>query len=180
MPGRQHPITIFTPVRRLWALWLSLSWPLARPNPLVVRPLRQLSFIHFAHWSLVRRVPRRRGRRLPYPYVLFQSNFNGAVDQYVDAFALVVPWRMRLMWGGAYGFPDVTPTGRFKRYVLEHQVPATDHYWSAYPEASTRMIRSALALREPFEAFAAEARDLPPERFAAAWRRFVTEVQSHL
>src|SRR5947208_10429763 len=101
--SRISPITIISPVRRWWAWWLRLTWPLARRNTLVVRPLVRLGFINFAHWSLFDRVPatagRRAPRRLPQPYILFESNFNGPAEIYIDAFALVVPLRLGLLWG---------------------------------------------------------------------------------
>src|SRR5437867_1384311 len=94
------------------------------------RPVRRLSFISFAHWAVVDRMPpgRKRGaRRLPHPYVLFQSNFNGAAAEYVEAFARGLTWRMRGLWGGAYGVPDPARMVAFTRYIQEHWV-ATEHY----------------------------------------------------
>ena len=183
-PGdRISPITIISPVRRWWAWWLRLTWPLARGNPLVVRPLVRLGFINFAHWSLFDHVPaaaeRRAVRRLPQPYILFQSNFNGPKELYVDAFSLVVPVRLRLLWGGAYGYPGARPTERFRRFIEQHAV-GSEHYWSAYPQASSRMVVSALELRERADRFARGAAALPPDEFAAAYRSFLREVQRHL
>lgn len=180
---RIAPITIISPVRRWWALWLRFTWPFARRNRLVTRPLVKLGFINFAHWSVFDRVParapRRDARRLPQPYILFQSNFNGPASLYIDAFSLVVPGRLRLLWGGAYRYPGARPMERFNRFIERHAVP-TGHYWAAYPEASSRMVVSALALRRSFDEFAREAAALPPDRFAAAYQRFLTDVQEHL
>ena len=107
--GRAQAVVVISPARRWWAWWLRLSWPLADRNPLIKRTLVRLAFIHVAHWALVDKVPARDTgagtRRLPHPYLLFQSNFNDNLAAYIDAFALIVPWRMRLMWHGAYGFP---------------------------------------------------------------------------
>jgi hypothetical protein len=181
--GRISPITIISPVRRWWAWWLRLTWPLARGNPIVVRPLVRLGFINFAHWSLFDRVPagagRRPARRLRQPYILFQSNFNGPADLYIDAFSLVVPVRLRLLWGGAYRYPGARPMERFRRFIDDHKIDSA-HYWSAYPQASSRMVVSALELRERVDGFAREAASLPPDEFAAAYGRFVGEVQGHL
>lgn len=179
MHGRAQPISIASPVRRPWALWLRLTWPTARGNPLVLRPLFRLAFIHFAHWSLLTRVPTRGGRRLRHPVILFQSNFNGPVEHYVDAFSLRVPWRMRAMWQGAYGFPGPQPVGPFKAYILA-QAATADHFWCAYPQASTRMIVAALHLRDRWSAFEPQARGLPARALQRAWTRFVTEAQGML
>jgi hypothetical protein len=171
--GRAQAITIISPVRTWWAWWLRLSWPLARNNPLVLRPLFRLAFIHFAHWSLVRRPSG--------PYLLFQSTFNGDVKQYVDAFSLTVPGRMRLMWGGAHGFPGPRPMERFKTFIFAQAVPDDGyHFWSAYPEATTRMVCAALDLRPRFDRFHRDGAEATPEEFAAGYRAFLTEVQGRL
>jgi len=151
---------------------------------LIVRPLLALRFIHFAHWSLVTHVPSRaprgRSRRLPHPYLLFHSNFDGAVDQYIDAFSLQVPGRMWLCWGGAYGFPGPRPTGRFKRYILPHVVEDA-HYFCVYPEASTKMILSALRVSDELARFANDQAELSdPGAFLAAWRQLLARVANDL
>jgi hypothetical protein len=180
---RIAPITIISPVRRWWAWWLRLTWPLARANPLIIRPLVRLGFINFAHWSLFDRVPaggnRRDRRRLDRPYILFQSNFNGPADLYIDAFSLVVRGRLWLLWGGSYGYPGARPMEGFRRFIFQKQVP-TDHYWAAYPDGSSRMVVSALALRKAVDGFAQGAAELPPDEFATAYRRFLGDVQGHL
>ncbi|HLM50793.1 MAG TPA: hypothetical protein VK279_09615 [Solirubrobacteraceae bacterium] len=182
-PSRVAPITIISPVRRAWAWWLRLTWPLARRNPAIVRPLVRLGFINFAHWSLVDRIPasarRREGVRLPHPYVLFQSNFNGPADLYIDAFSQVVRGRIWLLWGGAYRYPGARPMERFKRFIFARAIP-TDHYWCAYPQSSSRRIVSTLALTREVDAFGRRAAELPPAEFAAACDRFLADVAGHL
>jgi hypothetical protein len=178
---RIAPITVITPVRRLWALWLRLSWPVADASRLVKRPLLNLSFIHAAHWGLVDRLMvAGRRRRLPTPYVVFQSNFDGPVTEYAEAFAITVPWRIRGLWGGAYGFSDPGTPNRFVDYVKAHRVPGPYHYYSRYPTATVRTVSAALELRESFERFRRESEGLDAEEFAAAWQRFLTRQQGRL
>src|SRR2546421_61919 len=66
-----------------------------------------------------------------------------------------MPVRMRLIWGSSFGFPGAKPVGLFKRYITHNQFEA-DHFYSAYPEATTTMVSSALALSQKFDAFRAE------------------------
>ncbi len=173
-------------MRRWWALWLRLDFAAlallkrllrqTRPS----RPVRRLSFISFAHWAVVDRVPAdRRGRRLPYPYILFQSNFNGAPHEYFEAFARGLTLRMRGLWSGAYGVPDAGDLTRFARYINRNWI-ATEHYYAAYPHASTKMVLSALALRRQFDEFAAEAPRLEPPEFAHRYGEFLARAQRHL
>jgi hypothetical protein len=178
--GRAQAVTIISPVHRWWALWLRLTWPLADRLPSVKRPLVQLSFIHFAHWSLVDRIPpgarRAQARRLPHPYLLFLTNFNDDLDAYIDAFALVVPWRMRAMWQGVFRFPGPRPVDRFLSFIRERTTP-TQYYYCAYPEASSTMVVAALRLRDHHRSFLAEAAQLDDAEFAASYADFLTRTQ---
>ena len=183
-PPAIGPITVLTPVRRLWSWWLRLSWLFADRSPWIKRPLLALSFIHAAHWGLMDRLPasgpRRRGRRLPVPYVVFQSNFDGPAEEYAEAFAIKVAWRINGLWRGAYGFPGPRPQATFVKYVLDHAVNGSYHYYSAYPTGTVRTVRSALELEESFERFRRGAADLDAAAFAEAWREFLTREQRNL
>jgi len=176
---RAQPVTIISPIHRWWAAWLRVTWPGADRTPLVKRTLVRLSFIHFAHWSLVARMPpgRRRGaRRLAPGYVLFQSNFDDDIRAYVDAFALVVPLRMRAMWQGVFHFPGPRPVDRFLSFIVARTTPA-QHYYCAYPHASSSMISAALELADCHERFQREASSLDDEEFATRYAAFITENQ---
>jgi hypothetical protein len=110
--------------------------------------LRDLSFIHFARWSIIRDLPANGSlahRRLSYPHLFFESNFNGGWDEYIDAFSDWLARGMWSFWGSSYGFPGAQPTGPFKQYIKQNEYEAT-HFYSAYPEASTTEIRRALVL----------------------------------
>jgi hypothetical protein len=175
-PARAQPLQIFTPVRRVWGLWLKLSWPPAERFPPVARfvkaPLKRLRFIHFAHWSLLTHMPPRGGRRLPYPYVVFSTTFNGDVNAYIDAFSILIPWRMRLLWQGAFHFPGPEPLGRFRRFITERVVP-TEHFHCAYPQASVKMILGALELEEELDRLRREAPGLDDAEFARRWQQLL-------
>lgn len=177
--GRAQAVVVITPARRWWALWLRLSWPPADRMPWLKRTLVRLAFIHVAHWSLVgklRGYGAARARRLPYPYLLFQSNFNDDLPAYIDAFALIVPWRMRLMWHGVHGFPGPTAVDRFLDFVLQSATPV-QHYYCAYPEGSARMISSAFELSEHSREFEEQTAAADDEAFTAAWWQFVADNQ---
>jgi hypothetical protein len=183
-PPEIKPITVLTPVRRVWSWWLWLSWKFADRSRWIKRPLLALSFINAAHWGLMDRLPpaapRRRARRLPVPYVVFQANFDGPPREYAEAFAIKVAWRINGLWRGAYGFPGPRPQTTFVNYVFDHAVPGPYHYYAAYPGGSVRTIRSALALVESFERFRGRAERLDANEFAEAWGEFLTQEQLNL
>jgi hypothetical protein len=175
------PLTVLTPVPLWWSLWVRVTWLLAAvTGGLVQRPLRNLSFIHFAHWSLIRRWP-------PDPAVgpdrvaprtlLFITTYDGSSIQYIDAFVRVVPNRIEALYAGARGFPGAYRFGPVQRYIDDHRHPV-DHSYAAHPEATTTAIAQALELRDRFAAFERRAGDLVDDaRFAREWERFLTDVQ---
>src|SRR4051794_13053054 len=89
------PLTVLSPVPLWWSLWIRLTWlAAALTGRLVQHRLRDLQFIHFAHWSLVGRWPAdpavSADRAAPRTLV-FLTNFDGSGIQYIDAFVRMVP-----------------------------------------------------------------------------------------
>ena len=182
--GRVQAMTVLTPIRPRSTFLLRLGFFVGRHYKPLSAKLRQLSFIHYARWSIVTRIPEngppQEPERLHYDYLMFTTNFNGTWDQYIDAFSEVVPSRMKAIWGSSFGFPGPAPVGPFKAYIRRNEF-VTNHYYGAYPEASTTLVLSALDLRERFARFARGVQDdIEPEAFRAAWLAFLTEVQAHL
>jgi hypothetical protein len=187
MVGRTTAMTVISAFPRWQATRLEYHWALAnflrrrnRPTA-AVTALTELSFIHFAHWSLFKPPSQgaRTKRRRPYRYLLFESNFNGGKGQYIEAFSLVIPGAMHTIWGGAYGVPPPNPTKPFLGYIEEKEIPVA-HYYCAYPEASTKMVRAALELKKRFDAFEQDTAGLGAELFATRYREFLTDVQGLL
>lgn len=176
--ARAQPINVITPVRRWWGWWLLATWPGAehfRPlRAIVKRPLYRLSFIQFAHWGLLRRMPAAGGKRLKSSYVVFHTNYNGDANTYIDAFSIMVPWRIRGLWQGAIGFPGPKPLGRFRRFIKDHIVE-TLHYYCAYPDASLKIIEAGLELRSERDALLADARSMDDEEFAKRFDAFIAK-----
>jgi hypothetical protein len=174
------PLTVLSPVPRWWALWVRFTWLVSAVlGGLVQRRLRGLSFIHFAHWSLVDRWPRDPGvspdenadRTL-----LFLTTFDGSGIQYIDAFVRIVPDQIQALYGGARGFPGARRFRPVDRYITEHS-QAVDHFYAAHPDATTTVIAQALELRERFAAFERRASDMGDAHFAREWSRFLADVQ---
>jgi hypothetical protein len=86
---------------------------------------------------------------------------------------------MTFFWGSSYGFPKPLPTAPFKAYIRRHEIEAS-HFYSAYPEATTTMVLSALRLDEELATFKQRTADAAPEAFAQAWDEFLSKVQGDL
>src|SRR4051794_20924606 len=121
---------------------MSIDGPVARqPNPMtvfsLVRPrlvtvlefvlgvgrlqrsssnVRKLSYIHFARLALIRRFPHlgQDAEQVPMPLLLFESNYDGTFEDYIDVFSERIPRTMEAFWGTSYGFPGVKPVSPFK------------------------------------------------------------------
>lgn len=184
--GRARAMTVFSPVRPTWrppggVLWLGLVFTFARTFTDRTSTIRELSFIHFARWAVVWQLPDH-GQprdRLRQPLLMFESNYNCTFDQYIDAFSSILGRGMSAIWGTSYGFPGPVPVAPFKRYIRGNEFCA-DHYYSAYPTATTTMVKSAIALRQPLRAFTIRAATLSPDAFQQEYREFLTDVQADL
>ena len=178
--GRATALTTLTPLPRIWSPFVALVLRIkARLGP--DRTLRRLSFIHMAYWVLIDRLPLepRRGR---YPYLLFVSNFNGSWFDYIDAFSEAVPQKMALLWGTSYGFPGARPPRPFTEYIRTNDKPL-EHYYSAYPGATTTEIASALRVQEQVHLdprLASAGIDDDSAELVPAWREFLDRAQRDL
>lgn len=178
--GQAIAITVFSAVKWWGRVWLRLVFLFARLVPSSGGDLVRLSFIHFARWSFVHRLPPgSSGQKLRYPHLFFESNFNGGWEEYIDAFSHVLTRGMKFFWGSSYGFPKPLPTAPFKRYIRRNEIEAS-HFYSAYPRATVTMVLSALDLEGRLEELKQETEGVDPDAFARAWRDFLTKAQANL
>jgi hypothetical protein len=181
--GQAIAITVFSTIKWWGRIFLPVLFQATRRLPRLTRTLRELSFIHFARWSIVRKLPyngppQRKGR-LRYPHMYFESNFNGGWEEYIDAFSHILTDGMTAFWGSSYGFPKPLPTAPFKAYIQANETEA-DHYYSAYPDATSTMIQRALELDAKLATLQRNAERMDPDAFATAYRRFLTDMQACL
>jgi hypothetical protein len=185
--GKSYGMTAFTPMEPMRTLGFDAVLLAIRAG-LVPRDqilLKQLSFIHFARWVVIKRDqwPRLDASQpeetLRYDYLLFESNFNGSWDQYIEAFSRVIPGGMDNIWRWSVGFPGSVPISPFLDYIRSCQVD-TDYYFNAYPGASTNDIRGALFVRDELEKLGQVAATASPAEFREAYDEFLRRVQCHL
>jgi hypothetical protein len=145
LEGLTTAITVFSAVKQWGRWWLLVLFALARRFPSLTKTLRDLQFIGFARWCLIRELPYngppQKPGKLRYLRLFFESNFNGSWGEYIDAFANKLSTGMRLFWGSSYGFPGPLPTDQFKRYIARHETEA-DHYYVAYDATTTQILRA--------------------------------------
>jgi hypothetical protein len=171
--GRWDAVTALTPLHRGWRPWLRIVFAIGSSTNLFVRPLLQMRVIALGRWTLLPRQERP-------PALLFETNWTGAWESYIDDFARIMPMQWRSIWGGAEGFPGPKPVGGLLRYIGEHDHGA-DHLYVGYREgATTQAVAGALAVRPRFERFVRDVEGAEPDEFARRWERFLADVQSEL
>lgn len=169
-------LTLFTPIRRRWTWFLAVGFWATKWLPFMQRHILQFNFIKFVRWTIV---PGLDGERLHYKYLLFESNFDGPWQHYIDAFAYVIPRDIRTTWGRGPGFPGPPPAEPLKAWIARNSMEGGTYY-CAHPDVSTRMVHSALVVRERFVPLMRDAERLTPDEFKVAYESFLTDVQAHL
>ncbi|MGI9097659.1 MAG: hypothetical protein ACR2H2_04055 [Solirubrobacteraceae bacterium] len=181
--GQAIAITVFSTIKWWGKPFLPVLFAVTKRVPKLTDTLVKLSFIHFARWSVIKQIPYngppQSKRKLRYPHMYFESNFNGGWEEYIDAFSHILTRGMTAFWGSSYGFPKPLPTAPFKKYIQDNETEA-DHFYSAYPEATSTIVQRALALDAKLAPLKRDAERMDPEAFAAAYRTFLTDVQDCL
>jgi hypothetical protein len=178
--GQAISITVFSTVKWWGNLFLPVLFFVTKHIPKLTTTLVQLSFIHFARWSLVKEIPYngepQPKQKLRYTHMYFESNFNGGWEEYIDAFSHILTAGMAAFWSSSFGFPKALPVSPFKEYITENETAAS-HYYSAYPQATITMITAALELDEKLAPLKRGAERMSPEAFQAAYAKLLTDAQ---
>jgi hypothetical protein len=165
---RATALTLITPVpSAAGRLWLRVLFRLATWLPLPRWTVLRLRLIHYARWTVL-------GRSL-----LFESNFNGTPDAYVEAFSYVFPRGMRAIWGSSEGFPGPVPVESLRGWIDRHAVE-TSHYYAAYPEASTKEVLASLHVTRRLRQFSERTANMDGAAFAREYEALVSDLQLQL
>jgi hypothetical protein len=110
--------------------------------------------------------------------MLFESNFNGTWDQYIDTFAQVIPTNIKVFWGSSIKFPGPLPTVPLRAWVDRHRLEV--QYYESAEDATATIITSALHLERELRRFARRSRHWDEETFSRQYRRLLTRVEADL
>ena len=144
-----------------------------------------LSLIHYARWvilkpsSFPRLSPDQPEEELKYHYMMFFSNFNGSWDQYVDSFSSAIPTGLDLFWIFNIKYPKSIPMLPFHRYITANQI-WTDHYYNAYPMASSNDVKSARKVRDALLQFIPTVEGAKPSEFQQQYNKLLITLQHDL
>lgn len=170
---RWGAVTTVSTIKRGHAPLLRLVFWFGRHSDAAIGRLKAMQVIALARWTLL---PNTRAPR----YLVFETNWSGAAATYIPDFALLMAPQWRAIWGNTKGFPGPLPTTRLLAFIAGVDWGA-DHFWSDYDDgATTRVVKSALALERELTQFARDTSGLAADEFAVRWAAFATNVQQLL
>jgi len=147
--------------------------------------LLTLSLIHYARWVILKNSdfphlsPEQPKENLKYGYMFFFSNFNGSWTQYVDSFSVAIPGGLNLLWNKNLGWKNAKVETPFNGYVTRNQIE-TEHYYNAYPLASSNDVKSAKQVKVEVLNLANQVENMSPEAFKTAFEKATLKLQSDL
>ncbi len=183
--GKAYAMNAITPMKPWKTSILKLIFFVLGVWKAKQQDLKQLSFIHFARWVIIKRdqFPNlgtgQPAEQLKYDYLIFFSNFNGTWDQYIDAFSAVLFQGLNLIWRWSEKYPGSQPVTGFKQYISLVQFD-TDYYFNVYPHSATNDAKAALRVHDALTAFAKSSQSLAPAEFGKAWLQFQIQVAPDL
>ncbi len=178
-------MNVITPLRWYTAWLTRLIFWIAGKRPSTTLGLVTLSLIHYARWVLIRpgqfpHVSAEQPREdLRYNYMLFFSNFNGSWNQYVDSFSSAIPKGLNLFWIKNIKYPKSVPMLPFHRYITSNQL-WTDHYYNAYPMASSNDVKAAKRVKTGLIAFIDSSKNVSAEEFQKQYNALLLSLQHDL
>ena len=183
--GKAYGMNVITPIR-WYMVWANrLIFHIAVRYPSTLKGLITLSLIHYARWTIIPRgkfphlSPSQPKEDLKYSYMLFHTNFNGSWDQYVDSFTFAIPSGLDLFWKLNVRYPKSVPLTPFHDYIRYNQID-NDHYYSAYPMATSNDVKSAKKVKQTLIAFNSSIENLSADDFQKQYNKMLRELQNDL
>lgn len=183
--GKAYAMNVITPIRWYMAWINKLIFKIAASKPETLQGLITLSLIHYARWVVIDRCkfprldPSQPKEKLHYSYMLFFSNFNGSWAQYVDSFTFAIPSGLDLFWKWNVRYSKSVPLTPFHDYIRHNQID-TDHYYTAYPLASSNDVKSAKDLKGKLIEFKNQHMNDEAEAFKNAYGDLLRSLQHDL
>ena len=184
--GKSYGINVITPLRWWTAIWQKIAFIITATFPsILLKGLTTLSLIHFARWTIISRnaFPHLNAdqpkERLKYSYMLFESNFNGSWDQYIDSFSFAIPSGLDAFWRFNIKYPKSIPLQDFYEYIRFNQVES-EHYYNAYPLASANDLKGAVRLYKALQDFTCATRNVSDSDFFNFYQDLLIAQQNAL
>ena len=149
-------------------------------------PFAKVSGTHFARLVVMNDVvfvgAPTREEHLNSSYLIFTSDFDGGLENYLETMARTVPDVLDAIWSNCFGYPGAADARKFTEYMKKCQVTTTFYFADVNDKTlgqtlKALQVKSALAdfvvqnqgqpagaLQQAFGAFLAEIEKLPPPK----------------
>lgn len=185
--GKAYAMNVVTPITWYMA-WINRIIFWAAQIPFLkgyLNGLITLSLIHYARWTILKPsdFPRLSAEQpeetIEYNYMFFFSNFNGSWAQYVDSFHTAIPTGLNLFWYGNVKYPGSVPLDGFHAYITFNQV-WTNHYYSAYPLATSNDVKAAKTIKEELIKFNDDTKNYSANDFYDEYQQLLLSLQNDI
>lgn len=108
-------------------------------------------------------------------YLVFESNFDGDLDTYLERMATEIPETVEAVWQHCVGFPGVTNVSAFKAYMKKCQIETTFFFADVNDKTVQQTLR-ALQTQSAVTAFIVKHQGVPPEELQSAFAQFMKKL----
>jgi hypothetical protein len=92
---------------------------------------------------------------------------------------MAIPKGLNALWFRNVGWPKAVPETTFNRYVISNQI-WTEHYYSAYPLASSNDVKSAREVKRHVIDLCSNAESSKADDFLRHYKDSILYLQCHL
>jgi len=110
-------------------------------------------------------------------YLVFESNCDGELDDYLGGLASSVPEQLDAIWSHCVGYPGAANRQAFIDYMKSCQLETT-FYFAAVNDKSVPETLRALQTQHAVSEFIADHQGMEPARLQAEFVQFVAELKS--
>jgi len=110
-------------------------------------------------------------------YLIFESNFDGDLDEYLKRLANEARQEVHEVWRHCEGYPGLDDKEAFVRYMKKCQVETT-FFFADVNDKTVEQTLQALQAQSAVAAFIEKNQGKPPEELQKAFQRFIESLQN--
>ena len=183
--GNVYALTVLSPIRatehREDSPVLALRKHLAYLPTDERGPFAKLISTHMARLSVIDDVAYLgtpvREEHLKSRYLMFESNFDGDLDTYLEQMAIVIPGETDAIWKHCFRYPGTKDVAPFIAYMKQCQIK-TDFFYADVSDRTVEQTLRALALQKAVARFIEEHQGVPPAEVQQAFAEFKARVSA--
>ncbi len=110
-------------------------------------------------------------------YLVFESNFDGDLDAYLERMATEIPESVDAVWRHCVGYPGVKDVAAFKAYMKQCQITTTFFFADVNDKTVQQTLR-ALQTQNELAAFIEQNQGRPPAELQKSFLEFIEKLRS--